>query len=269
MGLKQETIGNMLTVRRHKYKWFIRALHSFRYLSMSRDRADFLESYYSLMRYLDDVVDGDAPLPAGYGNSREFVLEKIAYAQNLGKPKDRVEHLMLECNELGKRFNTDFTDETNDILTSMLFDASRYKTSRIFSQQELDEHFQLLDVRGTISASLKVFGEDPQKCLFLEPLGIATRIYYTLRDYDEDMGKGFVNVSAEDCDCFKISGKNLEDRLSSPVQAWMKAQAEHGQRRLNYHKMQLNSVDFGLLVRATLQVVYANPARRFFERMLC
>jgi hypothetical protein len=174
MGLKQEMIGNLLTTRRHKYKWFVRALHSFRYLSMSLDRADFLESYYSLMRYVDDAVDGDAPLPEGYCNSKEFVIDKIAYAQKPGKPKDRVEHLMLECIELGRRFDADFTAETNDILNSMLFDANRYQTGMIFSQAELDEHFHILDISGTISASLKVFGEDPQKCLVLEPLGIAT-----------------------------------------------------------------------------------------------
>jgi len=218
------------------------------------------------MRYIDDIVDGDAPLEEGFKNSEEFVLDKIRFAENPINPKDKVDYLMLYCLEIGEKFGQNFSSEIQDILSSMLFDARRYRKQQIFSEKGLQHHFHLLDVRGTISATLKVFGEDPSKYPLLEPLGFATRIYYNLRDYDEDIRAGLVNVSAEDCDKFGIM--NLEDRLSKPVQDWMKDQAQQGLNLIKEHREILPQANLGILARLTLPVVYEKPSKKYFEQVL-
>ena len=265
--MRKQIFDHMLAARGPKYKWFLRALRTFKYASMSPTRGTFLESYYVLMRYIDDIVDGDAELPAGYESSEEFVQEKIDFARHLTNPKDAADSLMLYCFELGDKFGEDFSNETQDILSSLLFDAGRYGKMIIFPESELTHHFHLLDVRGTISAALKVFGEDPDKYQVLAPLGFATRIYYNLRDYDEDIKAGLVNISAEDCLQFNISKGNLENRLSPGVQAWFNGQTEKGKELLNQHKSVISDGNFGLLTRLTLPLVFERPARRYFQHL--
>ena len=48
----------MLNTRGWKYRVFLRYLKLFKYLAFAPKRGEFLESYYTLMRYIDDVLDG-------------------------------------------------------------------------------------------------------------------------------------------------------------------------------------------------------------------
>ncbi len=264
--MKQEIFSYMLDTRGEKYKWFLRALRSFKYISMSPTRGDFLEAYYTLMRYIDDIVDGDAPLPEGFQSAVEFVEEKIDFAKHSANPKDSADYLMLYCFELADKFGQEFSSETQDILQSMLFDARRFGKRIIFSEKELLHHFYLLDIRGTVRAALKVFGEDSAKYSLLEPLGLACRIFYNLRDYEDDIKAGLINISAEDFQRFGIS--DLENRLSSGVQAWFRAQAIKGLELLQEHRKIVPAGDFRLLTRITFPVLYEHSARRYFKKVL-
>ena len=264
--VKNEIFSHMLRTRGSKYKWFLRALRSFKYVSMNPTKGTFLESYYTLMRYVDDVVDGDAEIPNRHNSSEEFVNEKIEFAKNPKNPKDSVDYLMLYCFELANKFGEEFSVETQDILSSMLFDSKRFGKMEVFSENELSYHFHLLDIRGTTSATLKVFGEDSRKYPLLQPLGLASRIYYNIRDYDEDIKAGLVNISKEDCQRFNIPLNDLENRLSQGVQKWFTDQAEQGMNLLNQHKD--NESQFGYLARITFPLVYEKPAKKCFEKVL-
>jgi len=267
-NMKKEVFSRMLLTRERKYKWFLRALRAFKYVSMSQTKGTFLESYYALMRYVDDIVDGDSPLPERFQSSVEFVEEKIAFAKHTTNPRDSADYLILHCFELANRFGQDFSNETEYILHSMLFDAKRHGKRIIFPEEELSSHFHLLDIQGTISAALKVFGEDPAKYKILEPLGLACRTFYNLRDYDEDVKKGLVNISAEDCQRFGIDQSDLEDRLSKGVQDWFVDQARQGMQLLTKHKATVSEGNFGLLARITLPIVYERSSRKYFENVL-
>jgi len=153
-------------------------------------------------------------------------------------------------------------------LSSMLFDAKRYGQHIIFPEKELSYHFHLLDIRGTVSATLKVFGEDPEKHNILAPLGLARRLYYNLRDYDEDINAGLVNISAEDCQKFGITQNDLENKLSPGVQKWFTDQSTQGMRLLSEHRRTVENGNFGLLARMTFPVVYEKSAKKYFENVL-
>jgi len=296
--IKNEIIMRMLKTRRKKYKWFFRALSTAPYISLfatgNSDRGDFLESYYPLMHDIDDVVDGHADLPEGYKSSVEYIENRINFANDPTNPKESIDYLMLHCFELADKFGEDFSEETQDILYSMLFDAKRNGKMIIFSEEELLYHFNLLDIRGTIPATLKVFIEyplgysnnlieDSLKYQLLEPLGLATRMYYNLRDYyPEDIVSGQVNISAEDCEKFKIMPHDLENRLSLGVQRWFKDQSEKGMgllvqyqegrrlltEQLAEDKESIPEGDFKLYTKLALPLLYELPARRYFEKTL-
>lgn len=270
-NFKREIYENM--VRTHVENksniiWFVRALKSFKYFPGNGIRGEFLDSYYALMRCIDDIVDGDAELPEGYQSSEEFVQRRIAFSQNPQNPVEIIDHLIVYCFGLAKRMGHDFSQESQDILSSMLFDARRMGKRTVFDERELFNHFYLLDIRGTISASLKVFGEDPLKYKALEDLGIAMRIYYNLRDFDSDVKAGLINIPAEDFERLGMAIDSLDVRFSAPAQQWFKEQAEKGMARLAKHRLRMMTVDFRPLTSLTLYAVYERPARRYFQSVL-
>lgn len=259
---------HMLETRGSKYRTFLHYLRIFKYIAFAPTRGEFLESYYALMRYLDDVVDGDVDLAAGYTNESEYISEKIAFSKNLINPKDEVDYLMMYCFEQAEKFGEDFHEETKDILDSLLFDAKRRGNVFIFSKEELNYHFHLLDIRGTIRATLKVFKDDPEKYKLLEPLGIACRHQYDIEDFDTDIAAGYVNISSEECEQFEIKQADLYNSSSSKIKSWLHHHAQEGMDLLKEHHRLLPHGKFTLLEKAVFRVVYENPARKTFLKIL-
>ncbi len=266
--LRQRVFHHMLQTRGWKYRAFLRYLRLFKYITFAPDRGLFLECYYTLMRYIDDVVDGDVPLPNQYPDEVAYVQEKIRFSKNPVLPQDEVDHLMVYCFEVGKRFGAEFNAETSDILGSLLFDARRKGKMILFPKEELVQHFHRLDIRGTISATLKIFKEDPEKYLFLEPLGTACRYQYDIEDFEADIRAGYVNISKEECDQFEIDSKELSKISSLKISRWLRYRAEEGMHLLNEHHRRLSEGKFSLLARATFLLVYELPARRVFRKVL-
>jgi len=266
--VRLKVFSHMLETRGWKYRTFLRYLRFFKYAAFGYTRGEFLESYYALMRYLDDVVDGDVPLSEGYSNESEYLSEKTAFANNPVNPKDDVDCLMMYCFELAERFGADFHAETQDILDSLLFDARRRGKRIIFPKAALIHHFHLLDIRGTIRATLKVFRDDPDKYKILEPLGIACRHQYDIEDFEADIAAGYVNISIEDCEHFGIKQEDLYKSASPNIRSWLRQHAGEGMALLLEHHRIMPQGRFSLLQRAVFKVVYEIPARKVFLKLL-
>ncbi len=266
--MRSEVFKHMLKTRGQKYRAFLFYLRLFKYLSFNWSRGKFLESYYTLMRYLDDVVDGDIAIPNGYIDSVSYLSEKINFSENPNNPKDKIDFLMLHCFDLAKSFNEDFTMESNDILHSLLFDAKRRGKQIIFPEKELMFHFHSLDVKGTIRATLKVFNEDPTKYKILESLGIASRYQYDLEDFETDIKSGYINISKEECQLFEIHINDLQNINSIAIKKWLRFRAEQGLALLEEHQGKLSEGKFSLLARLALLFVYELPARKCFRKIL-
>ena len=258
----------MLATRGWKYKAFLRYLRLFRYAAFSPTRGEFLESYYTLMRYLDDVVDGDANLPHGYSSAEDYLKEKIAFSEHLSAPIDEVDHLMVHCFRLAERFGEDFGQETRDILESLLFDARRKGKLTLFPEKELMHHFHRLDIRGTVRATLKVFKEDPEKWPRLEPLGMACRYQFDLEDFEADIQAGYVNISREEIEFYELRVDDLNDLGNVGLRRFFRDRAQRGLDLLREHHRNLATTRFSILARATFHLVYELPARKRFRQVL-
>lgn len=266
--MRSRVFKHMLKTRGRKYRTFLRYLRIFKYISFNWSRGQFLEYYYTLMRFLDDVVDGDAPLPEAYPDSERYLCDKIFLAENPVFPKDEADFIMLYCFEIAKRFGADFKQETLDILNSLLFDAKRKGKLTVISEKELEEHFHLLDIKGTISGTLKIFNENPDKFTILKSLGMATRYQFDLEDFESDIEAGYVNISQEDCITFEISKEDLNNPESPGVKKWFEKRAKQGLGLIFDHRKRLVQGNFSWLTRATLFLIYEAPARRYFKKVL-
>jgi len=265
--IRSKVFDHMLKTRGLKYRSFLWYLRFFKYAAFAPIRGEFLESYYALMRYLDDVVDGDAPLSNAYSSETEYLLEKIKFSKNPLYPKDEVDHLMLYCFKLAEKFGENFQSETNDILGCLMFDAKRRNKWIVFPKEELIHHFYILDIRGTIRATLKVFKDDPDKFKILEPLGIACRHQYNIEDFEADIAAGYVNISKEDCDRFEIELDDLH-KMSPKVKSWLRHHAEEGMDLLAEHHRIMPQGKFSWLEKVVFKVVYEIPAKQAFLKTL-
>jgi hypothetical protein len=265
--IRLRVFEHMLKTRGPKYRTFLWYLRAFKYAAFNPTRGEFLESYYTLMRYLDDIVDGDAPLPNGYSSESEYLLEKIEYSKSPFYPKDEVDHLMFYCFRLAEKFDEDFQSETDDILKSLLFDAERRGKCILFTKAELANHFYLLDIRGTIRATLKVFNDDPDKYPLLEPLGTACRHQYNIEDFEADVLAGYINISKEDCNRFGIGMDDLHS-MSPKIKQWLRHHAQQGMALLAKHHQIMPKGNFSLLEKIVFKVVYELPAKQAFKKIL-
>jgi len=266
--MRSKVFHHMLKTRGWKYRAFLRYLRIFKYVAFAPARGEFLESYYTLMRYIDDIVDGDVALSAVYADESEYISEKIEFSKNPVNPKDDVDWLMIYCFELAMKFGENFQDETKDILESLLFDAKRRGKEIIFSKDELDYHFHLLDIRGTIKATLKVFKDSTDKYKILEPLGIACRHQYDIEDIESDIAAGYINIPKEDCERFDIKKEDLHNRSSPNILTWLHHHASEGIALLEEHRRIMPQGKFSLLERMTFKFVYEIPARKAFQKIL-
>ena len=265
--MRKEIYDDMLARGRDKFKFTVLSLRAFKYLTLNPTRGSLLESYYVLMRYIDDIVDGDTQLPKNT-SAMGYIEDKINFLRNPINPQDAADYLMLYCFQLAKKLGHDLSFESDDILNSLRFDAQRVKKSVILPDEQLKHHFYLLDIRGVIRATLKIFGEDYSKYTVLHPLGTASRIYYNLKDYEEDIRAGFINISAEDFKKYNMSKGDLENRLSESVQKWIADQATLGMDLLQQHRQNISKEKFKPLTKLVLYLKYERPVREYFENEL-
>ncbi|MFA6106225.1 MAG: hypothetical protein WC745_00975 [Patescibacteria group bacterium] len=275
---RKEVFMNMLLRGKPGYKWFILGIKAFKVLKPKSPRGAFLENYYVAMRYIDDVADGDVPFPEGYASRTDYVLRKLDFVKGKREPEDDIERLLAVSSELAGSFGADFTEESENILKSLLFDANRRGTYQIFSEEDLAKHFFDLDIRGGVKGSLKIFGENPDYFKIIEPLGQAERIYYNLRDFNEDIGDGLINISGEDCARLGITEELLRSGQyeSHPgVRTWFREQAEKGLTLMEEYKRKKKinlrmETEIALIFAFELKAkdFMANVARGNFEGIL-
>lgn len=267
---RQRIYAHMIETRGKKYRVFLCGLRSAKYLACQPKRGELLESIYAFMRYLDDIADGDIPLPQGHSSPADYIQGKIAFANEKREPQDAAEKLLLHCFELADQTGENYLSETNDILGSLHFDAKRRNPNSPISlpQCDLQHHFHLLDIRGTIGACLKLSQEKGVQVNDLQPLGDASRIFYSIRDFDEDIKAGFNNVSVEDTQSLGIEPEDMRDSSSKKVQLWFRQEAQKGMNMLQDHRMELPKMPLRRLTKAALWWVYERPAKKFFQHIL-
>lgn len=250
-----------------KYKAFLRFLRMYKIASLSLKRGRLLEAYYLFMRSIDDIVDGDVPLPESYESTSRYLQEKIRFTQSATEPRDPMEFVYLYVLRLSDQLGISLQEETNDILQSLLFDTRRRGQYQTFPKKELSDHYETLDIRGTIRAALKIFGERPAQYNLLDPLGRASRIYYDLQDYTSDLKVGIVNVAEEDVALFGIQLRS-SDMGDRHLQAWFVHQSHEGLKLIGEHRENLKKTSFTAVTDTVLKLVYEMPARTYFDNIL-
>lgn len=247
-------------------KTWIRMLEATPYI-LGPTRGNLLLGVNTGMRLLDDFADGDRPIP-GNIPAVAYLEAKQAFIRNPVNPQDDIDRLFAYCYQLADRAGVRIDRELNAFFNYFLFDARRRGTGQVFSRVELDEAYDACDIAGTIRGSLMVFGDDPEKAHHLMPLGKAVRTFYTLRDYEDDIAAGFVNIPREATEAHGITEVDLPDRFSPPVRAWFHEEATLGLQRLDDHNKIMGREKFRLIGKLVLPMAYIKPAQSYLQAVL-
>ena len=268
---------DMLQRNPSKYGAFLRSMEMViaivSFLPEGRMRGNFLRAYYMLMRHLDDIADGDRPLPEGNQSATALLDELMEFsaAWQRGEqpaPRTFLQGLLAYCLRFAGNFDEDFTSETRDILSSLKFDAERRGKDMFFSEHDLQEYFHRCDISGTVRGCLKICNEKPKLEPAFEPLGNAVRIHYNLRDLTEDVRGRLINVSQEDAQRLGISLDALREQgdMHPGVCAWRNEQVALGLRLLEQHRTLVKTLNIQPITRLILWGGYERPARRFLSQ---
>ncbi len=261
--VRRITMGRL--VKRHpKYKFWRPIFQHAGPLLLGHTRGRMVEADYLVFRELDDMADGDILSPEGY-NASSYIEEKIAFLHAPLSPRDNMDKLLLYCEHLSQQQGFSLTDERDLILRSMLFDAQRFGKYQVFSAAILNEHFYRCDIEGSGVGTLKIFGEDPAKYHLVEPLGVASRIYDNLLDYEKDIEAGYINIPSEDVDKFGMTLDDIKDINSPKVRAWFAKEGERARGLLAEDHRLFPQGGFGILGRIFVDLYIRRPAVSYFD----
>lgn len=260
-------IGTRLIRKHPKYRYWLPMMR-FAGVFIGRTKGQMLEADYLWMRDVDDRADGDVPVDESYNSVAHYVEEKLSFLDSPGSPRDDTDMLILLCERLSEETGIKLHEERELILRSMLFDAQRYGKRQIFPESELQEHFYRCDIEGTGRGTLKLFGEDPEKWQYVEPLGIASRIYDNLHDYEEDITAGYINIPVEDVERFGIVPEDFGNIHSPHIQEWFQSEAKRGIELLNLDNELFPQGSFRPIGRAFVHLYHRLPTRNFLMRTL-
>lgn len=233
-------------------------------------RAALIRSAYFWFRHVDDVVDGDKPLPAGYQNQQEFMQEKVLLVQQISQPDghpvfgDPEDILLADYFSLAKRLRIDLSEESLAVLDTIALDEERARTRRVLSQRELNDYFDKLDF-ACIGGALKVAGETCDSG-DLSSLSWAVRTMFNLRDFPRDFAQGIINISREEMQLYDIDLDQLQGRATvtqlveyEPMNGWYAYQTAMSKSFLHAAKNELRRLSLRPLTRLALNRFFITP----------
>ena len=230
-------------------------------------RGELILGVSTIMRLLDDIADGDREPPRGFTRT-DYLQRKKDLITKHDNPEDEIDVYILHCTELARSLGFDIRDELDDFFTYFMFDVGRLGTGHVFPQAELDRAFDAC-IRGTVNTLLKVFFQATQETgEAMSIIGKMAITHYTLRDFDIDISKGFVNIPLEAIQQYKIDQKDQINREVFGVKAWFREQARFGINLLEQHRENVKMGSVPLLARVVAPLMYVQSAQAYFETIL-
>lgn len=233
--------------------------------------SNLLRSGNFYWRYVDDVADNDRSLPERYFTRADYLQGKRSTLTSLFYPTgepiygDREDIMLAHYHSLAGRLGIDLTQESFDILDTIIFDEKRARERRVLTQVELDDYFELLDP-ACIRGALKVAREDCDPDDF-HPLSMAVRTFFNLRDFPKDFKDGLINISAEDIERYEVDLRQLEGKENikqlldyGPIRDWYQEQTNAGLKFLDESEKRLGTLKLKPITNFVLWMHFKRPA---------
>ncbi len=210
---------------------------------------DYLNLCYTYLRWADDIVDNpEIPIE----DKKKFIehQKKIIaslYNNNYVKTSSIEEACLIYFAEYAKSSgDLILIDEVKNMIEALRMDVYRLECSGVFSNSDFNYYIELMS--KSFFNILCVFAFPKSKYREEFYLGMKfTTIALMIRDLEEDINIGYINIGAEDIDYYKLNINNLKNDRSLSI--WLAD-------RINYI--------FGILYEETALLKYLPLKFRIF-----
>ncbi|HSP89079.1 MAG TPA: squalene/phytoene synthase family protein [Ignavibacteriaceae bacterium] len=179
---------------------------------IKKPERDYINLCFSYLRYADDIVDNpDLPV----NQKKKFIehqknLISLIYKKNFPEPSGIEEACLIHFAEYSLSTNNLLLlDEVKNMIDALDMDVHRLENSGIFSNEELDHYINLMSK----SVFNILYSFTLPKSGYREEFFLGskfTTIALMIRDLEEDIDAGFINIPAEDIKHYNIDLSNLK-----------------------------------------------------------
>ena len=174
---------------------------------------DYLNLCYAYLRWADNIVD-NPDLPVEY--KKKFIEHQknliLSLYNNSYAETSLIEEacLIYFADYAVSSGNLILLDEVKNMIEALRMDVYRLECSGVFSNDDLNYYIELMS--KSFFNILCVFAFPKSKYREEFYLGMKfTTIALMIRDLEEDIDIGYINIGAEDLDLYKLTLKNLKN----------------------------------------------------------
>jgi len=225
-----------------------------------------LRTGFCLLQSVDDLLDGDRPSEGEPLQVVDQLVMEIESQQFSDNSLSRLAAAFVIDLENIRSGRDDPVDDAVELIRHMQIDRRRVLQGELMSEQQLCEHH-----RRTFSLSVDLMllaAGGPLRAADVPALIDAFGWCSTMRDLEEDLSNGLVNIPREVIDRARDQGvKNLSFHslcISAPVRDWMKRELTHAEKLLDQADAQLNAA--GSVEGLTTLRMFARSIRGYVRR---
>ncbi len=179
---------------------------------INKSQRDYVNLCFAYLRWADDIVDNpDLPVK----QKRKFIehqkkLVCLTYNENSFEPTGIEEACLFYFTEFAKSTgDLKLLDEVKNMMDALSMDVDRLENSGVFSNNDLDHYIDLMS--KSLFNILYVF--TLPKSEYREEFYLGSKFTTAalmIRDLEEDIDAGFINIPAEVINYYTIDIKNLK-----------------------------------------------------------
>lgn len=225
-----------------------------------------LRTGFCLLQSVDDLLDGDRPSEREPLRVVDQLVMEIESQQFSGDSLSRLAAAFVIDLENIRSGRNDPIDDAVALIRHMQIDRRRVLQGELMTEQQLCEHH-----RRTFSLSVDLMllaAGSPLRAADVPALIDAFGWCSTMRDLEEDLSNGLVNIPKEVIDRARDQGvKNLSFHslcTSAPVRDWMKRELTRAEKLLEQADAELNAA--GNIEGLTTLRMFARSIRGYVRR---
>jgi membrane-associated phospholipid phosphatase/phytoene/squalene synthetase len=234
-------IGEIYRFSRRHRRYLVVAIIIYRYSLFRWREMRVIRVGFCLLQHIDDILDGDRPCPGEPADVADEILGQMEEGVFGESPLACLARCMWE--ETG-RFQTEYDNPRSDVLTLirlMQRDRFRVRDKLLLSRNELIEHhrqtfYYAVNLMLTLGGAEIRARDAPD---LIEAFGWCS----TMRDLQEDIEKGLVNLPASVIDAARSQGLDTIEYASvvkAPVvKEWMRDQYRRATQHLDRFEHEL------------------------------
>lgn len=197
---------------------------------------------YSYVRWVDDVIDDiNCPreLKMKFINRQSHLLENF-YNQADALPGVIEEWYLFHLAQEDQKNNLGLYTPFKEMFETVRFDALRIGRPDLLSHKDLDRYITSIGEWTMKLTNRVVFPKIQLTNDLLYKLGKAAELAHLLRDFEQDLESGYINISCEDVVQFGI---DLDNLCSSSLRQWIEAQIQQCDSLFSIGERTLDQVD--------------------------